>query len=241
MDVSQYTQDQIPELRNIPVYSSDGEELGHVGDAYYDEGTGRLEAVAIKGDALGFTKKVIPVAGAQLDDRGLQLPFGRNDLEGGPDFGEDDVDDDRYAQVTDYYGSRAAGGVDTDATVGRDTITRSEEELQVGTEAREAGSVRLRKWVETEPVEVDVELRRETARIEREPVNEVVSGAEFREEEIEVPLHEERPVVAKETVAKERIGVETDVEQTRETVRDEVRKERVDIDGDSGLTEGDRR
>ena len=109
-------------------------------------------------------------------------------------------------------------------------LTRSEEELRVGKEQVETGRARLRKWVETEPVEADVDLRRETAEITREPINQPVGDVELREEELEVPLHEERPVVEKQTVAKERIGIETDVTTERETVRDEVRKERVDVE-----------
>jgi stress response protein YsnF len=73
----------------------------------------------------------------------------------------------------------------------------------------------------------------ETARVTREPVNEPVDGAEVGEESIDVPLRGERPVVQKQTVAKERVGIETDVQTDREeTVREELRKEHVEIEGD---------
>ena len=224
MDVSEYTKDRIPELRNLPVYDTDGEELGKVGDAYYDEDSGRLEAVAVAGDALGFSKRVVPVQGATIDDRGIHLGYSGGDVQGAPDFEEDDRVDERYADVSNYYGGLR--GSETG------TVTRSEEELRVGKQQVEAGRVRLRKWVETEAVETDVELRRETARVTREPVNEVVSGAELGEDVIEVPLHEERPVVEKEVVARDRVGLETDVDTQVETVSDQVRKERVDVEGD---------
>ena len=114
-------------------------------------------------------------------------------------------------------------------------MTRSEEELQVGTRQTEAGSVRLRKWVETEPVALDVELQRETARVVREDLDQPVArdDAAFAEEEVEVPLRAEQAVTSKQTVAKERVGVEKDVETTTETVADEVRKERVEVEGDA--------
>jgi uncharacterized protein (TIGR02271 family) len=111
-------------------------------------------------------------------------------------------------------------------------VTRSEEELQVGTREQQAGRARLRKWVETEPVDMDVDLRRETARVTRERIDEPVRGAQIGEQEIEVPLHEERAVVEKQVVAKERIGLEKDVDTQTERVTDEVRKERVDVDED---------
>jgi stress response protein YsnF len=57
-----------------------------------------------------------------------------------------------------------------------------------------------------------------------------VSGTEIGEEEVEVPLRAEQPVVEKQTVAKERVGLEKDVETETETVSEELRKERVDVD-----------
>lgn len=224
-DTSELTKADIPKLRNIPVVTADGEEVGHVGDAYYDENSERLQCVGIAGDAIGLSKRVIPASGATLDTDGrLRLPYTRAQIEGSPDWGEDaDWDDerygDRYREVSDYY-DRAED----------EALTRSEEELAVGKRDVEAGSVRLRKWVETEPVEAEVELRRETAEITREPVDEVVSGVELGEQEIEVPLHEERPVVEKEAVAKERIRVEKDVETEQETISEELRKERVEVE-----------
>jgi hypothetical protein len=72
-------------------------------------------------------------------------------------------------------------------------VTRSEEELVVGKQQTEPGRVRLRTWVETEPVALDVELQRETARVVREDIDEPVSHDEraFGAEEIEVRLRAE--------------------------------------------------
>jgi uncharacterized protein (TIGR02271 family) len=119
-----------------------------------------------------------------------------------------------------------------DASEGQPAVTRSEEELRVGKRETQAGRARLRKWVETEPVEADVELRKERVRVERQPVEQPVSGAEIGDEEVEIPVHEEEAVVQKQAVAKERISLEKDVDTARETVRDELRKERVDVDED---------
>ena len=219
------TKDDIPQLRNLPVYAN-GEEIGHVGDIYYDEDTERVECVGIAGDGIGFKRNWLPAQGAVLQDDGLHLAYGRDRLEGAPSWDDDaDLDEDRYREVRGHYGD--AGDV-----------TRHEEELQVGKEERAAGSVRLRKWVETEPVSTQVELERETAQVVREPVDEPVArdtDAAFGEEEIEVPLRAEEAVVGKRAVAKERVGIEKDVETRTETVQDEVRKERVDVDDDAGL------
>jgi stress response protein YsnF len=86
--------------------------------------------------------------------------------------------------------------------------------------------------VETEPVALDVTLRHEVARVTREAIDEPVGEHDFSEQEVEVPLHAEKPVVQKTAVAKERVGIETDVEHETETITDELRKERVAVDGD---------
>jgi stress response protein YsnF len=82
-----------------------------------------------------------------------------------------------------------------------------------------------------------VNLHQETARVTREPIDQPVSRAEIGEQEVEVELRGEEAVVQKETVAKERISLEKDVTTERETVTDEVRRERVEVDGD-GVLEG---
>jgi uncharacterized protein (TIGR02271 family) len=219
------TKDDIPQLRNLPVYAN-GEEIGHVGDIYYDEDTERVECVGIAGDGIGFKRNWLPAQGAVLQDDGLHLAFGSDRFEGAPSWDDDaDLDEDRYRELRGHYG-------------GEGDVTRHEEELRVGTEERPAGSVRLRKWVETEPVSTEVELERETAHVVREPVDQPVArdtDAAFGDEEIEVPLRAEEAVVGKRTVAKERVGIEKDVDTRTETVRDEVRKEHVDVDDDAGL------
>jgi uncharacterized protein (TIGR02271 family) len=207
------SEEQVPELRNIPVYSN-GEEIGHVGDVYYDDDRGTVECVGIKGDALGFKRQWVPAAGAVLREDGLHLGYAREQLDAAPGWDDEELDSDRYTQVRDHF-------------------VRHEEELAVGKEQVSTGSVRLRKWVETEPVALDVELQRETAHVVREQISEPASDDAFQEQEVDVTLHAERPVVSKETVAKERVGLEKDVETTTETVQDELRKERVDVDDSS--------
>ena len=130
-----------------------------------------------------------------------------------------------------------------DSAVGRDTsgpttdqaMTRSEEELQVGTRAREAGRVRLRKYVITEQVTRTVPVQREEVRLEREPITDAnvdaaAGGPELSEAEHEVVLHEEQPVVERRVVPKERVRLDTDAVTDEREVAEEVRKERIDVD-----------
>jgi uncharacterized protein (TIGR02271 family) len=116
-------------------------------------------------------------------------------------------------------------------------MTRSEEELRVGTTERESGRVRLQKYVVEDEVTETVPVRRVVVRVEREPITDAnrgdaLDGPAISEEEHEVVLHAEEAVVDKRAVPKERIRLETDVTTDEETVSETVRKERVDVAAD---------
>jgi uncharacterized protein (TIGR02271 family) len=122
---------------------------------------------------------------------------------------------------------------------GEDAMTRSEEELRVGIQPRETGRARLRKYVVTEQETKTVPVQREQVRVEREPVTDAnieaaTSGPDISEAEHEVTLHAEEPVVEKRVEPKERVRLEKDVETDEQTVSDEVRKERIEPEGDAG-------
>ncbi len=169
-------------------------------------------------------------------ERELYAYYGRQDSDSN---GRSAGRQDRH---TDGVRGHDAAG---DPTVGRDTsgpttddaMTVSEEQLRVDTERREAGRARLRKYVVTENVTQTVPVQREEVRVEREPIGaaevaDATSGPSISEEEHEVVLHEERPVVETETVPVERIRLSTGVTTDQETVSEEVRKERVEVDDD---------
>jgi uncharacterized protein (TIGR02271 family) len=119
-----------------------------------------------------------------------------------------------------------AGGDEDD-----DTLVRSEEELEVGTRQARRGRAGVRKRVETEQVERTVPVEREELRVEREPIPPGERGlAEVGEDETTIELHEERPVVDKQVVPKERVRVGKEVVTDQERVSEEVRKEAIDVD-----------
>jgi uncharacterized protein (TIGR02271 family) len=119
-------------------------------------------------------------------------------------------------------------------------MTRSEEELRVGTQQREAGRARLRKYIVTEQVTQTVPVRHEEVRVEREPITDAnrdraLSGADISEEEHEVVLHEEEPVVEKRTVPKERVRLDTETVTEDRELSEEIRKERIETEGAQGV------
>ncbi len=81
----------------------------------------------------------------------------------------------------------------------------------------------------------DRPVRHEEVRVEREPITdanrqEAMSGPSFKEDQHEVTLHEERPVVSTEAVPVERVRMTTEEKVTNETVRGRVRKERIEAE-----------
>jgi uncharacterized protein (TIGR02271 family) len=115
-------------------------------------------------------------------------------------------------------------------------VDRREERLQVGKEEFESGHVKLHRYVDAEPVEKTVRLSHEEYDVERLPVNstEAVRGT-VGELEQEVTLHAERGIMQKETVPVERVRLVTkNVEEDR-AFRDEIRRERIEIEPDDQL------
>ena len=112
-------------------------------------------------------------------------------------------------------------------------MTRSEERLHVGTEQVQAGRARLRKRVVTENVSQTIPVSHEEVRLEREPItdanrDQALSGADITEEEHEVTLHAEQPVVDKETVPVERVRLAKETVTEDHEVNETLRKEQID-------------
>jgi uncharacterized protein (TIGR02271 family) len=152
-------------------------------------------------------------------------------------YQNDDVYDVDSQNVGDQRARGEGVGHDTSGPDTDDAMTRSEERLHVGTEQVESGRARLRKYVVTENVTQTVPVTHEEVRVEREPItdanrDQALSGGDITEEEHEVTLHAERPVVVKETVPVERVRLATETVTEEHQVDETVRKEQIDQDLD---------
>ena len=132
-------------------------------------------------------------------------------------------------------GYQRGEGYDTSGPNTDEAMTRSEEHLRVGTEQVEAGRARLRKYVVTEQQSVQVPVSHEEVRVQREPITDAnrgdaLAGAAITEEEHEVVLHAERPVVATEAVPVERVRLGTETITEQQTVTGDIRKEQIEVD-----------
>ena len=155
-------------------------------------------------------------------------------------------DTDRDGVYDDVEGRTV--GHDTSGPTTDNAMTRSEERLNVGTRETEVGRARLRKYVVTENVTETVPVTREEVRVEREPITDAnignaLDGPAISEEEHEVVLTAETPVVEKEAVPVERVRLDKETVTEQAQVNEELRREEIEVEGaDTNLgTDRDRR
>jgi uncharacterized protein (TIGR02271 family) len=240
---------------------ADGDKIGNVDAIYVDDQTGEPEWALVNTGLFGTKSSFVPLAQARDVGDSVQVPYDKQLVKDAPRVDTDQhLSEAEEQELWRHYGLEYDSGYTTDtadrdgdgvyddvqdSAVGRDTsgpttddaMTRSEEELQVGTQTRERGRARLRKYVTTETQQVTVPVQREEVRVEREPITDAnvgaaTSGPAISEEEHEVTLREEEVVVDKRAVPKERVRLDTETVTEERQVAEEVRKEQIQIDGD---------
>jgi uncharacterized protein (TIGR02271 family) len=215
--------------------------VGSINAIYLDDRTGQPEWALVNTGLFGTRSTFVPIAQAAAIDENVQVQYDKRLIKDAPRVDVDQhLSEAQERQLWRHYGfdyDRAGRRPARD-----DAMTRSEEELQIGTTQRERGRVRLRKYVTTEQVQQAVPVRRERVRLEREPVTDAnqdaaTSGPELSEAEHEVVLHEEEPVVEKRVVPRERIRLGKETVTGEERVAEDVRREQIELDdGDSPTT-----
>jgi uncharacterized protein (TIGR02271 family) len=234
-------------LQGLQVIDSEGSKVGKVDTIFLDVQTSQPEWAAVKTGMFGGKTTLVPLANASATDGELAVPYTKETIKDAPHHDPDiELSNADEADLFTHYGIAYSGEsltVDTDQTahVGHDTagpdtddaMTRSEERLHVGTQTVETGKARLRKYIVSETVKQTVPVSHEEVRVVREPITDAnrgaaLSGGELTEEEHEVTLHAERPVVAKETVPVERVRLATETVTGQQEVSAEVRKEQIE-------------
>jgi len=245
-------------LSGATVRSAAGDKIGTVAQVYVDDRTSQPEWVTVRTGLLGTKESFVPLAASRFDGTELVVDASKKQVSDAPKTDDDghlsEQDEDeiyRYYGISDRrsggYAQAGAPGGEVTGAVGRDTsgpntddaMTRSEEHLVAGTEPVEAGRARLRKYVVTETQRVDVPVSHEEVRLEREPITDAnrdaaYSGGDITDEEHEVTLRAERPVVSTEAEPVERVRLGKETVTGTETVSGEVRKEQVELDDPTG-------
>lgn len=254
-------------LDDATVYDQDNEKVGSVKEIYLDDQTDEPRFATVSTGLFGLKETFVPLDAAQpIADGDLKVPFTKDFIKDAPNIDPDGhLEPSEEREIFEYYGMSPTGGANTKtpaagdvagaptagdpaaAVEGGEQAVAREEHLKVGKEDHVAGQARLRKRVVTEREQVDVPVEREELVVEREPVDpnspqaRTGTGSLDDAEEIDetITLHEERPVVDKETVASEKVNVGKRKVVDTETVGDEVRKEKIDVETDD-VNRGDR-
>ena len=251
--------DTISRVIGQDVYDESGEKIGSAAEVYLDDETGRPEWVTVRTGLFGTRESFVPIRDADLTDNGVRVPVSKDRVKDAPKIDTDGhLSPQEEQELYRYYGlgngtaqtttqTTTGTGTDTRAAVGHDTsgpttddaMTLSEERLDVGMRSEEVGRARLRKYVVTENVTTTVPVSHEEVRIEREPITDAnvgnaMDGPAISEEEHEVTLHAERPVVEKEAVPVERVRLDKETVVENETVSEGLRKEEIEVDGITG-------
>jgi uncharacterized protein (TIGR02271 family) len=236
-------------LRGRELVGRDGDSIGKVEEIYLDTETDQPEWALVNTGLFGTKSTFVPLKDATREGEALRVPFEKAQIKEAPRVDPDgELSQREEAELYRHYGleygeSQSGSGLPEGGTVGRDVsgpttdqaMTRSEEEVRVNTAERESGRVRLRKYVVEEEVTKTVPVRREEVRVEREPITEADAGAALdgptiSEEEHEVVLHEEEPIVEKRAVPKERVRLDKETVMDEQQVSEIARKEQIDID-----------
>jgi uncharacterized protein (TIGR02271 family) len=241
------------------VVGTNGDTIGKVGTVYVDDADGHLTWVTVKTGWFGGNESFVPLDDATLQGSTVTVPYDKDKVKNAPHHAVDaelspEEEEELYAyygvggQTAGFAGTTVPGDLETTGYADTDTevvpdraatttgtadgfITRSEEQLHVGTRKVETGRARLKKYVVTEQQTVTVPVSHEEVTLVREPIAAgAVTDAVIGDDAIEVVLTEDRVVVDKEAVAVERVSLGTEVVTEQQQVTEAVRKEQIELD-----------
>jgi uncharacterized protein (TIGR02271 family) len=223
-----------------------GETIGKIADVYESTDGGGGTFATVNTGLFGGGSSFFPLEAATLQGDTVTVPFSKEVIKDAPRVENDEEltapEEERLFQYFSRAGAQRTGseqgvvGHDTSGPTTDSAMTRSEETLRVGTEQVETGRARLRKFVVTETETRAVPVSHEEVRVEREPITDgnvgtALDGPAISEEEHEVVLTAEQPVVQKEAVPVERVRLDTETVTEQAQVTEDVRKEQIELDG----------
>ncbi|MFG1900743.1 PRC and DUF2382 domain-containing protein [Micromonospora carbonacea] len=233
------TEQQIRSLYGQDVQDRSGAKIGSVGQVWADA-AGEPTWVSVKTGMMGHHESMAPLQSARMQQGRLGLPYDKATVRGAPsvETGTDEPLDAR--QLTQLYAHYQLPPPTPPAPSRQQAagyprgpeLTRSEERLLVGTESEPAGTARLRKHVVDEDVHTTVPVEHDEVRVEREPIapGDRRARAEIGDEQQELRLRAEHPVVSKEQVPVERVRLTRDEVVEDQPVDERLRRERVEAD-----------
>jgi uncharacterized protein (TIGR02271 family) len=235
------TEQQIRSLYGQDVQDRSGAKIGSVGQVWADA-AGEPTWVSVKTGVMGHHESMTPLQAARMQENGrLQVPYDKATVRSAPsvETGTDQpLGADQLAQLYRHYQLQQQGAARQPEQPprrmpGAPEVVRSEERLRVGAESEPAGTAHLRKHVVTENVHTTVPIEHDEVSVVREPITAANRGdtrPDIRDEQRDMELRAEHPVVAKEQVPVERVRLTKDEVVEEKPVDAQVRRELVDAD-----------
>ncbi|MEJ2858862.1 MULTISPECIES: PRC and DUF2382 domain-containing protein [unclassified Saccharothrix] len=254
-------QAEVDRLYDCDVLDARGERIGSVKQVWLDDRDGRPMWASVHTGLFGMKESFVPIQDATVDKGHIVVPVEKQQVKDAPRIDTEDqhMSDEQQEELYRHYGMipgvrsgdhdklrgkqesrgrESMAGKLTDERSARrdsgDSVTRYEEQMDVGTRDVEAGRVRLVKHTVTEHKDVTVPVTHEEVRVVREPADGTDRGRPFADEEAEVTLRRQEPVVDKHAEAVEKVRLEKEAVTEQQKVRGEVRKEQVDVEHPQG-------
>jgi uncharacterized protein (TIGR02271 family) len=226
------------------LFDVEGNKVGTVANLYASDLSGMPEWATVKTGLFGTKESFVPLTGAHTEADGLHVGARKDMIKDAPRIDDQGhLSQEEAAELYRHYNlqsampgrDQAAGngqrsGMPAGDAAGQESMVRSEERLRAGTETVETGRVQLHKHVVTEEQQITVPVSHEEVHVTREPIADGTPRGKIGEDDREVVLHEERPVIAKETVPVERVGLETETVHEDQHLTDTIRKEQIEVE-----------
>lgn len=204
----------------LTVHLADDAELDAVSDVLH-----RHDAIDIEDRAeqwrsqgwSGYDPAAQPLSQTELDAERSRYGMSGNQVR---------LDSDEGIRSSEGAGALRSAGEE-------ETLPVIEEELKVGKREVQRGGVRVYVHTTEVPVEEQVNLREERARVERRPVDRPATKAELaaaQDKSIELTETSEEPVVSKTARVVEEVVIGKEVRNRTETVGDVVRRTDVEVE-----------
>lgn len=255
----------VKDLLTATAYDNNGDKVGDVNEVFVDDDSGQPTFVDVNHGLFGMGNSLVPLRGHSVEGDTLTLAFAKDRIKDAPDFdAEKPLTPEQQSEIYQHYGIAGAARGENNtggealaptaetadsagsAVAGAGAVGVAEGDGVTGTTtSEEAASIGGSK--DSEASDDNTLIRNEehlnvgTERVEAadDAQAQVKSGGldSNSTEDASVTLHEERPVINKETVPVEKVNLRTEEVSDTESVTEQVRKEKIDADGIDELDE----
>ena len=230
------TADQLADLTGrADVLDADGHRLGRLQDVYDSDRTGEPTWVTLDDDRSDGPVRFVPLRGARLDGADLRLAYPGGVIDSAPNVSAGEIVDSRKeGRLRAHYGLGANDRTDQEVVV-----TRSEEQMVVGTRVEATSRVIVHKYIVNEEVTQTFTLRREEIRVEHQSLDGAAlppgtTGSAFTDEVEEIVLYAEEPVISTRVVPREVVRLTKHTITDNTTVSADLDREQIDLDRTPG-------